>query len=455
MPAGPGTESYNKPGNQNIYSVGSFLKFGAFSLFGILLFFTPLTVNGARSIPLDHLITFINKIVPMCAPVVALCIVLAGGIAPWIQGTYRRDILSFILSVFRTLGIPVAAIGFLNYTHISNIGPEALTKPDMIPVLFEKVLMVISLVVPIGSLFLTFIICFGFLEFTGLLVKFIMRPLYRVPGKAAIDAVASFVGSFSIAIFLTNRLYKEGKYTAREAIIIMSGFSTASATFMVVIAKTAGMMYMWNFYFLSTLIVTFVVTAITVRIWPINKIDNSYIDGVGKPEIDAPGNLIVNALKEGLRTAAGSKPLLPALWENLKDGIKMTLILVPCAASLGLLAFILVKMTSVFDIVAYIFAPFTFVLALFGLPQPMMVAKASAVVLGEMFVPNLLVASFPMGVKYVVGVVSVSAILFFGGSIPCLLSVDVNFRPWQMIVIWFERTVLSIIFAGIIAVIMF
>jgi len=49
-----------------------------------------------------------------------------------------------------------------------------------------------------------------------------------------------------------------------------------------------------------------------------------------------------------------------------------------------------------------------------GLSEPIMVAKASMRVLGEMFVPNVVVASLPVAAKYVVAVVSVSAILFFG-----------------------------------------
>ena len=42
-------------------------------------------------------------------------------------------------------------------------------------------------------------------------------------GRSAIDAVASFVGSYSLALLITNRVYKEGKYTTKAA-IIATGF---------------------------------------------------------------------------------------------------------------------------------------------------------------------------------------------------------------------------------------
>ena len=171
--------------------------------------------------------------------------------------------------------------------------------------------------------------------------------------------------------------------------------------------------------------------------------------------MDVPGNLFVNAVQSGLKAASETQSLHKCLWENLKGGIVMCFTLSPCIASIALIAFILVQKTSVFDIFGLIFAPLTYLLSLIGLPEHLMVAKACAMILGEMFVPNVVVASLPEASKYVVAVVSVSAILFFGGSIPCVLATNIRIKTWQIIVIWFERTVLSILLAGIVAVIVF
>lgn len=427
------------------YSFMDYLKFIGFSIFGLLLFFAPITINGINSIPLDHLISFINKIIPKFGPIFTVVIATVGGILPWYDKSYKKGTSAVIMSILRTLGIPVVFMAFF------NIGPIWLISPNMLPLLWAKVVVAVTMIVPIGSIFLTFIICYGCLEFIGVLVKPIMRPIYNVPGKAAIDAVASFVGSFSVAIYLTNKLYNEGRYTNREAVIIMTGFSTVSATSLIIIAKIANMMDMWNFYFWSSLVITFIVTAITLRLWPIRSMDNSYIDGKGKPEIDIPGNLFANAIKEGVKAAAASNSLAKAIWENLIGGIKMCFILTPSMASIGILSFILINMTSVFDVVGYIFYPFTYILAVFGLPEPLMIAKACSAVIAEMLVPNILVAKLPLAAKYVVGVVSVSSILFCSGSIPCILASDVKLRPIDMLIIWFERTVISILLAGIVA----
>ena len=318
-----------------------------------------------------------------------------------------------------------------------------------------NLLFFLTVIVVLGAFFLTFIIAFGFLEFAGVIMRPILRPLFKVPGMATVDAVASFVGSFSVAIYLTNKLYQANVYTNREACIIITGFSTVSATFMIIVAKTAGFMDIWNFYFFSTLIITFAVTALTVRMWPISRLEDSYCNGEGKREAFLPGNIFLNALRAGLAAASRTQSLPKCLWENLKGGIVMCFTLSPCIASIALLALILVKKTFLFDILGLLFAPLTFLLSLIGLPEHQMVSKACTMVLGEMFVPNIIVKSLPAASKYVVAVVSISAILFFGGSIPCVLAAEVKLPVWKILVIWFERTFLSILLAGIVAVVVF
>jgi len=431
------------------YGILTYIRFIGLSLFGLFLFFAPITINGSRSIPLDHLITFINQSIPKLGPLFALCVAVIGGLLPWFDKSFKNSVAAFVISLFRTLGVPISLMAFFSF------GPAWLLEENLLPFVWEKIVISVTLIVAIGSIFLTFIISFGFLEFIGMIMRPVLRPVFGVPGKAAIDAVASFVGSFSVAIYLTNKLYNEGKYNNKEASIIITGFSTVSATFMIVVARTAGFMDIWNFYFFSTLVITFAVTALVVRMWPINRMDESYVDGKGKPEKPVPGNLFINALNAGLEAASETSSVGRKLWENVKGGMMMCFTLTPCIASIAVIAIVLVNLTSVFDLLGLIFAPFTYLLSLLGLPEHLMVAKACCMVLGEMFVANIVVASLPEASKYVVAVVSVSAILFFGGSIPCVLAADIKIKVWEIMVIWFERSILSIIIAGIVAILVF
>ncbi|SEA37610.1 Nucleoside recognition [Thalassobacillus cyri] len=251
------------------------LKFFLYSLIGIFTFFIPVTIKGTSSIPLDHIVTFIQTSMGAVVPYYALLVIILGATYPFYNKTWNRDAVNMTLSFFKVLGVLVAAMLMFNF------GPAWLFEPSMGPFLFEKLVIPVGLLVPIGAVFLALLVGYGLLEFIGVLLQPIMRPIWKTPGRSAIDAVASFVGSYSIGLLITNRVFKEGKYTIKEATIIATGFSTVSATFMIVVAKTLGLMEIWNTYFWVTLFVTFLVTAITVRIWPLNKISDDYVDGKG------------------------------------------------------------------------------------------------------------------------------------------------------------------------------
>ena len=87
----------------------------------------------------------------------------------------------------------------------------------------------------------------------GALIEPLMRPVFKVPGYASIDAVTSFVANPTLGIFLTNRLYKEKMYTTREAASIATNFSFISLGFFAVLVESAGILdhygdvVLWSF----------------------------------------------------------------------------------------------------------------------------------------------------------------------------------------------------------------
>ena len=411
-------------------------KFIVFSAIGIFMFFIPISINGQSSIPLDHITTFIRNGLPSVIPYYVLLIIIFGAVYPFVNGSWKKNIVNIILSIFKVIGMIVA------FMMVFSIGPKWLMDPDMGPFLFNDLVTSVGVLVPIGAVFLALLVGYGLMEFIGVLIQPIMRPVWKTPGRSAIDAVASFVGSYSIGLLITNKVYKEGKYTKKEAAIIATGFSTVSATFMIVVAKTLGLMHIWNTYFWVTLIVTFLVTAITVRIWPLSKISDEYYDGKGSPEVLVKNNRLKEAWKEGMDAAENAVPILKNVLINLKDGLIMTGAILPSILSVGLLGLVLATYTPVFDIIGYIFLPFTWLL---HLPDPLLAAKASAVEIAEMFLPALLVTGASVVTKFVIAVLSVSAIIFFSAVVPCILSTEIPISIPKLLVIWVERTILTLI----------
>ncbi len=83
------------------------------------------------------------------------------------------------------------------------------------------------------------------------------------------------------------------------------------------------------------------------------------------------------------------------------------------------------------------------------IPDPMIASKAISLEIAEMFLPALLVkGAGHIITRYVIGVVSISAILFFSALIPCILSTEIPLKIREMVIIWIERTILTIVIAG-------
>jgi nucleoside recognition membrane protein YjiH len=352
-----------------------------------------------------------------------------------------------VFSGFKVIGLLVGIM------LVFDFGPGWLFEPDMGPFLFDNLVVPVGLLVPIGAVFLALLVGYGLLEYVGVLVQPVMRPIWKTPGRSAIDAVASFVGSYSLGLLITNRVYKEGKYSAREAAIIATGFSTVSATFMVVVATTLDLMGSWNAYFWTTLLVTFLVTAVTVRIWPLSSISGSYFEAAtAQTEPDTSGRRFSRAWCEARQTVAGAPGLVTNIAQNLRDGVLMAMAILPSILSIGLLGLVLARYTPVFDLLGYLFYPVTWALQI---PEPLLTAKASAVGIAEMFLPSLLVVDADPAVKFIIAVVSVSQIIFFSAMVPCIVATEIPISIPKMVVIWFERVVLSLILVTPIALLLF
>ncbi|WP_432478041.1 hypothetical protein [Nocardioides sp. GXQ0305] len=146
----------------------------------------------------------------------------------------------------------------------------------------------------------------------------------------------------------------------------------------------------------------------------------------------------------------------PPLWRNvgtnLRDGVLMTMAILPSILSIGLLGLVLATYTPVFDWLGYLFVPFTWALQL---PEPLLVGKAVAVGIAEMFLPALLVTSAVPVVKFVVAVVAVSQIIFFSALVPCVVATDIPVSIPQLVVVWLERVVLTLVLVTPLAFLLF
>ena len=416
------------------------LRFVVYSLIGIVFFFLPIAINGKSTIPLDHLITWIQT---AAAPVVQYIIVLmliCGTVLPFATGGWKASKVRGLFAFLNILGLVVGC------SLLFDFAPAWLNDPDMGPFLLEKLVIPVGLIVPVGAIFLALLVGYGLMEFLGVFCQPIMRPIWRAPGRSAVDAVASFVGSYSLGLLITDRKYRGGRYTRREAAIIATGFSTVSASFMVIVAKALDLMDHWSLYFWLSLVVTFAVTAISVRIPPLSRVpETTYLGMEHDKEKLVTGNRARVAWNEALAASRRAPSLAKNIGANVWDGLKMAMAILPSILSVGLLGLVVARFTPVFDWLGYLFVPFAWIV---GLEDSLLAGKASATGIAEMFLPATLVAGHEsIELRMVIAIVCVSAIIFFSALVPCVLATQIPLNIPQMVAIWFVRVVLTILIA--------
>src|SRR5690606_388345 len=225
------------------------------------------------------------------------------------------------------------------------------------------------------------------------------------------------------------------------AAVIATGFSTAAAPSVVVIAKALGLMGQWSLHFWSAMAVTFAVTAISARIYPLSRLPSG---SAPEAQLQPGESRLGSAWRAGMQQASTAPSLGSALRETFLDGLRMTAAILPSILAVGLLGLLAAKYTPLFDALGVLLYPLTW---LFGLAEPMQVARAISAGLAEMFLPAMLLKDADVLVKFVTAIVSVSSVLFLSASIPCVLATRIPLSLGQLLLIWLQRTLLSLVLA--------
>jgi len=407
-------------------------KFVVISLIGVIVFFVPVKANGGNTIIIDLIVSYLLNIFDSNVKwfILGACV---WGVFKGVQDKiYKKSKMHMVMYTFRILGLIFCMM------YITGIGPTILYNEKILPFLFDNICRSIVFLVPVGGACLCLLTDFGLMEFVGNFLEKTMRKIWKVPGVAAVDAITSFVGSFSIGFLLTDKMYTAGKYTYKEAMIIATGFSTVSTTFMITLSKNLNILDLWVWFFLISFVVNLIVTAIVLRLWPIRTYNNSRLQS----SIKNMNLRMMDKVYERINRADA----IPILIKNgFVSGVNMVGIMIPTILSIGTIGMFIVMNTKFFDVVAYLFHPFV---SIFFNNENFVISKALSTTIIDTFLPVSFVKNMDVGVRFFCGIIAVTEILFMTASIPTLMATNIPVKLRDLIVVWFERMVVSIIVAG-------
>lgn len=425
----------------------SVLRFVLPSLAGILIFLTPIQWHGNSTIGIGIITGWLKVALgsfalPILIGILILTSVLtvAGTVFKnkWIHDSDRlKDIydVSVIWLLLRILG---AVFGVM---YLFQIGPELVISEQIGGAVFVDIGVNVLTLYIVACLLMPLLTDYGFMEFAGTLARPVFRRVFRLPGRAAIDAVTSFVGSASIGLLITIGQFNGGNYTARQACVIATNFSVVSITFALVVATVAGIEHLFISWYGVVIVACLLAAVITPRLPPLSRKDDLYLSGAEDEGALSAGNsrsLLNEAWQSALRRAEQS----PGVREWISIGVtNMTFFLfsvIAAALALATLASLLTFHTPVFTWLGY---PFISLMNLVGIPDAAAASPGLFSGFVDQYMPAIVAAGISSEVSsFVLAGLSVCQLIFMSEVGVIILRSSLPLSLWDLVVIFLLRT---------------
>lgn len=434
---------------ENHVNAKNLLKFILGSAFGIAMFLVPIPQGESFTTLLDYLKNFLKSLFGSSLPYILLVIVVGSAILTvydyickpdWIR---KNHYLSKAFSttplylVSKVIGAIVIAMVVLGK------GPEFILSADTGASMVSLSGTLFCIVLGF-SFILPFLTDCGIMEFLGVLLRPVVRPLFHVPGRASVDLMASWFGASNAAVILTREQYMKGFYTRREAGYIMTNFSLVSIPFCLLVADTVGIANLFPAFYLCICVVGIVLAVIIARIPPIRTIPDTYQEQAGKQlheEVPQEKGILNYALEISCKRAEGfnAKGVLASGMEVVMG---MVFDLIPIVIAWGTIALVIATYTPVFNWISY---PMGLYMKLFGVKEAFAAAPATLVGFTDMFIPALLLGSISaVKTKFIVGVLSLVQIIYLTEVGTIIIKSEIPLNLWKLFVIFMERTLIAI-----------
>lgn len=443
------------------FSLSTWILFLLPSIAGVILFMIPLPIGDGFQIPIAWLASILSTVLEPVVQWLALITLLIAAVGSTIF-LFKPKEETFINNLFKVTPFWTATriVGAVfSILIIWEIGPEAIWSENTGGMLLSPTGLVSFLftIFLFAGLLLPLLLNFGLLEFFGTMMVKIMRPLFKLPGRSAVDALTSWVGDGTIGVLLTSRQYEEGYYTKKEAAIIGSTFSVVSITFCIVVLGQVNLSNYFIPYYLTVLLCGVVLAFIMPRIYPLAGKEDNHIDG--RPlDLDAEKypenyNAVTHGLENALNMANKNRSIRNFFSDGIKNVVDMYIGVAPVVLAFGTIALMLAEYTSVFAILGKPFEP---LLMLFGIPEAAAAAQTMVVGFADMFLPSILGASIESEMtRFFIATMSVTQLIYMSevGGLLLGSKIPVNFK--DLLVIFLLRTLISFPIIAVVAHILF
>lgn len=340
-----------------------------------------------------------------------------------------------------------------------NLGPffDMIVADESATFILNDLLTSLVIIFVIASMLLPLLLDFGLLEFIGAIFTKIMRPVFLIPGRAAVDCITSWIGDGTLGVMLTANQYESGYYSAKEAAIISTNFSAVSITFSLIVLSQVDMVDYFGVYYLLVCLVGIVCAIIVPRIPPLSLKKDDYVVDSNHDNKDIAENYS-SSVQYGLDLAIKRAESHKGIGEFLKNGIEnafgMWFSVMPIVMIIGTASLVLANNTQVFEILGKPFLP---LLNFLKVPESLEASKTMIVGFSDMFTPSIIAASTIQSqmTKFIVATISVTQLIYLSEVGGLILASSIPVNLFELFVIFIERTIISLLIVAPIAHLLF
>lgn len=424
------------------------LRFIIPSLFGLIIFLLPIKDGQAFNIPLGIITEYFIALFESYLPAVITIVIIVSTTLSIIAYFFKPNFITssetltslFDVSLFwlivRILGMIAIIMTFY------QIGIEFVYS-DITGGVMLGLLTTLIMWFLVASFLMPYLMNFGIMEFTGTLLRGVIRPLFTLPGRSAIDLLASWIGNVNVGVVLTREQYNTGYYTGREAVAIATNFSAVSLPFCLVIARLLEVDHYFPIFYLTIVIAGIVCAIIIPRIPPTSRIPDTYYVENHYTEI-VPENK--SKFRWGLEQAVARAEKSGSFIDQLKQGanvfVGIAFVLIPQVMAIGTVALIIAEYTSFFTIISQ---PMVYVLEFLRIPEAQAAAPSTIIGFIDMFMPAVLASGIEAEMtRFFIGALSLVQIIYLTemGTLLIISKMPVHFK--ELLLIFIQRTIISI-----------
>lgn len=434
------------------YTSSQIMKFVLPSLVGFIAFLMPIPDKGTLNTILGLMINEGKAIFNDYLPATAMVIVCSTSLfSLYAVLTKPKFVMEneFLRSIFITTPFWLGSrlLGAALYIPIFfKIGPEIIWSDatggtmgiTLVPLLVI-VFIVLSAIVP-------FLTDYGLMEYVGTFARPVMRPLFKLPGRAAVDCLASWIGSSSVAVVITTSVHDRGYYTDREAAVIATSFSVISIAYIYVMAEFVKLPHMYFQILLSVYIVSLLLALIMPRVWPLKGVADTFSGRAGQQRTlddDVPKGFALKdwALKQAVEKA-GAQTTRSTILSIGKTLLSLCTCTMPVAISWGTVVLMIVESTQFFQTIAL---PFAWLLELVRIPEAGQVAVAFVLAYPDQFLAAVIGAGLSTdAARFMCAGISATGLVYLTETGVLIINSSIPLGLGKLTGIYLIRAVLSV-----------